>query len=209
MNTCCSGGSSKCGFQLPRDEADEAEEAAVIPARLASRTASSFSLAIVEVVVPWDQSLQRNQSFVSSLKNFIWLSAWSPTKPSQSGPNDFPLSPAALEVGLVGLAWAEARDHERGSKTRGASSGLFPQQLLGTKPAFGFNLPASFLAPFAITGARAGPKAVSPGDSISPLEASSGQNRGTAGQRPRNTGFQWGPPLGQKFPITSWLLASC
>lgn len=37
---------------------------------------------------------------------------------------------------------------------------LFLQELLGTRLAFGFNSPASFLAPFAITGARAGPKAV-------------------------------------------------
>lgn len=38
---------------------------------------------------------------------------------------------------------------------------LFLQLLLGTRLAFGFNSPASFLAPFAIvTGARAGPKAV-------------------------------------------------
>lgn len=109
----------------------------------------------------------------------------------------------------MGLAWDEARDHGGGSRTREASGELFLQQLLGTRPAFGFNLPASFLALLAVTGARAGPKAVSPEDSISPLEASSGQNRGTAGQGPRNTGFQWGPPLGQKFPITSWLLASC
>lgn len=32
--------------------------------------------------------------------------------------------------------------------------------MLGTRLAFGFNSPALFLAPFAITGARAGPKAV-------------------------------------------------
>lgn len=47
----------------------------------------------------------------------------------------------------MGLAWDEARAHEGGAKTRGVSSGLFFQQLLGTRPAFGFNLPASFLAP--------------------------------------------------------------
>lgn len=87
--------------------------------------------------------------------------------------------------------------------------GSAPNSRLEQDPLFGFNLPASFLALFAITGARASPEAVSPGDSISPLEASSGQKRGTAGQGPRNTGFQWGPPLGQEFPITSWLLASC
>lgn len=35
-------------------------------------------------VAPWDQSLSRNPSTVSSLKNSIWLAAWSPTKLSQS-----------------------------------------------------------------------------------------------------------------------------
>lgn len=79
---------------------------------------------------------------------------------------------------------------------------------LGTRPAFGFNLPASFLALFAIMGARAGAKAVQ--GTVSALwKLAVDKNRGTAGQGPRNTGFQQGPPLGQKFPITSWLLASC
>lgn len=68
------GVSSKCGFQLPRDEG---EEPPVIPVRPASLMASSSSLAFIEVVAPWDQSLPRNQDFVSSLKNFIvYLAAY-------------------------------------------------------------------------------------------------------------------------------------
>lgn len=68
------GGSSKCGFQLPRDEG---EEPPAIPVRPASLIASSSSLAFIEVVAPWDQSLPRNQNFVSSLQNFIvYLAAY-------------------------------------------------------------------------------------------------------------------------------------